>query len=433
VPAARDGSGVRRSVVPEAAGRSLWFAAAWTGVGAAVVGAIVAIVGVALVWLPASNGSGSAGSAIRAGVLTFLAALHGGVTVDGLPADFVPLGMTLAVAAIAWRAGSGLADAAEQLAERGSAALLRAGALQAASFAAACGVAAHFATLGTSEVSALAASVAGLVLFAVSGGVAFVRSSALRELVGGWLPGWTSIALRAAAAALAVYLAAGALLVAASLVLHHDRVETLSREVGGGWSGVPILLLGALAAPNAAIAGAAYLAGPGFALGSGSAVSLGSTVHGTLPAFPIRGAVPSGPATVPVWLLAGATPFVAGACAARVAGAGIAGEWRAALRNTAAAALLVALAGLALAWQGGGSIGSGRLSAFGASPWQFGLSSAGAVAVVATAAVGAVALVGWWRARQAADPADRPTLAAVPAGPADAESGDDAEADTLAG
>lgn len=424
---------MRRSIVPDAAGRSLWLAAAWTGAGAAVVGAIIAIAVVAVLWLPASGGSGNAGSAMHAGALIFLAALHGGVTVDGLPAAFVPLGMTLAVAGIAWRVGSGLADVAEQIAERRSSALVRAGLLQIATFAAACGVGAHFATLGTSRVSALAAAFAGLLLFTVSGGVAFVRSSALHDVVTAWLPAWVGTAVRAAAAAMAVYLAAGALLVAASLVLHHQRVEALSREVGGGWSGVPILLLGALAVPNAAVAGAAYLAGPGFVIGSGSAVSLGSTVHGTLPAFPVLGAVPSGPAIVPAWLLAGATPFVAGACAARVAGAGTSGEWRAALRNVGAAAGVVALAGFVLAWQGGGSIGSGRLSAFGASPWQFGLSVAGAVAAVAVAAVAALAVLGWWRARGDADDAARPTLAAVPASTADAESDDDAGADTLAG
>jgi hypothetical protein len=166
-------------------------------------------------------------------------------------------------------------------------------------------------------------------------------------------------------------------------------------------------------------------------------VWFGSTVHGTLPAFPVLGAVPSGPATVPVWLLAGATPFVAGALAARAAGAGTPGGWRAALRNAAVAVVFVALGGFVLAWQGGGSIGSGRLSTFGASPWQFGLSVAGAVAGVATAAVGALGLLGWWRARQAVDEAERPALAAVPAevheAGTDDVAGDDAEAGILAG
>lgn len=431
-----DGSDARGRLVPETAGRSLWLAAVWTGAGVAAIGAIIAVAVVALCWLPAAHGAGSAGAAIRAGILAFLAALHGGITVDGLPAAFVPLGMTLTVVALAWRAGSRLADVAAGLGADRPAALLRAGALQAGTFAATCGMAAHFAGLGTSTVSALAATLAGLILFAVSGGAALVRASVLRDAVGDWLPEWVGRAARAAAAALAVYLAAGAVLVAAALVIHHDRVETLSHEVGGGWSGVPILLLGILAAPNAAVYGAAYLAGPGFALGTGSHVSLGSTVHGTLPAFPVLGAVPAGPATIPGWLLAGVTPFVAGSCVARIARSGT--GWRPALRTVAVSALLVALGGLVLAWQAGGAIGSGRMSAFGASPWQFGLATGAAVGVVATAAAGALGALAWWRARRAADAdhADEvdaaPQLAAVAVVAADGPY-DDPEADILAG
>jgi hypothetical protein len=430
VPA--DDSTARRSVVPPAAGRSLWLAAAWTGAGAALVGAVVAIAVVAVCWLPAAGGAGNAGSAIRAGVLTFLAALHGGITVDGLPAMFVPLGMTILVGAIAWRAGAGLADVARELGEDDLATLAQAVALQAGVFAGICAGAAHFATLGTSSVSAVAAALAGLVLFAVTGGVAFVRSSALGDEIRDRTPDWIAPSLRAAGAGIAVYLGAGAVLVAGSLVLHHARVEELSSQVGGGWSGVPILLLGVLAAPNAAIAGASYLAGPGFALGSGSAVSLGSTVHGTLPAFPILGAVPSGPATTPVWLLTGATPIVAGLCAARVASVGT--SWLLRLRNAAAAAGVAALAGLVLAWQGGGSIGSGRLSAFGASPWQFGLAVGAALAVVASTSLSGLAAVAWWRSR-GTDESDEPlaTLVAVAPAAADDDGADADGADVLAG
>ena len=77
-------SGSPRSVVPPAAGRSLWLSAVWTGAGAALVGAVVAIVAVAVLWLPAAGSAGSSGSALRAGLITFVASLHGGVTVDGL-------------------------------------------------------------------------------------------------------------------------------------------------------------------------------------------------------------------------------------------------------------------------------------------------------------------------------------------------------------
>jgi hypothetical protein len=248
------------------------------------------------------------------------------------------------------------------------------------------------------------------------------------------LPGWSGPALRAACAALATNLAAGALQTAAALVVHHDRVEALSREVGGGWSGVPVLLLGVLAAPNAVIAGAAYLSGPGFALGTGSTVSLGSTVHGTLPAFPVLGAVPAGPATVPVWVLAGLVPLVAGLCVARVAYDGGDSDWRSALRTLGGAAALVALAGVVLAWQAGGAIGSGRLSAFGASPWKFSVAIGGATASVAALAVGAQVVIAWWRDRRAERELTRPALVAVRVEETgDADPDEDAEADILAG
>lgn len=398
--------------MPPAAGRSLWLAAAWTGAGAALVAAVIAIAAVAVLWLPASGASGNAGSAIRAGVLTFLAALHGGITVDGLPSAFVPLGLTLAVGVIAWRAGSGLGDAADQLEERGLRRLAQAGLLQVVVFAAICAVAAELAPLGSSSVSPLAAGLAGLLLFAITGGVAFVRSSELGGLVADALPDWLRSGARVAAVGLLVYLASGALLVAGSLVMHHGQVETLSHRVGGGWSGLPILVLGVLTAPNAAIAGAAYLAGPGFAVGSGSGVSFGSTVHGTLPAFPVLGAVPSGPANSAVWLLAAATPIVAGVLVAQAAYG--APSWRQRLRDAGVGVLAAVVAALLLAWQGGGSIGSGRLTAVGASPWRFGLAVGAGLAVVGGAALGALALLDWWRGRSADAPSVvQVTLAAV--------------------
>src|SRR4051794_37446219 len=289
MPADRTDAPARRRVVPPAAGRSLWLAAVWTGVAPVLIGAVVAVVGVAVCWLPASGADGNAGSVFRAGALTFLAALHGGITVDGVAADFVPLGLTACVALLAWRAGTGLADAAGELGDHPRPEVVRAGALQVAAFAGACAVAARLAPLGTSEVSVIAAAIAGGLLFAVSGTVAFARASGLIDGFGPALGARAGAVARAAAAGLAVYVGCGALLVGASLVLHRDRVEFLSQQVGGGWSGAPVLLLGILAAPNAAIAAASYLAGPGFAVGTGSTVAVGSAAHGILPAFPLLG------------------------------------------------------------------------------------------------------------------------------------------------
>jgi len=432
LPAGTRPSGARRSVVPEAAGRSLWLAAVWTGAGTALLGAVVAIAAVAVCWLPASGPSGNAGSAIRAGVLTFLAALHGGITVDGVDAAFVPLGLTILVGLFAWRAGTGLADAAVELDEQRPGVLIRAAALQASVFAVVCGVAARLGSLGTSNVSVPAAVVAGFVLFALAGGVAFARTSALVGELAPRLPDWLAPSLRAAAAGVTVYVGAGALLVGASLVLHHGEVEFISRHVGGGWSGAPVLLLGVLAAPNAAVAGASYLAGPGFALGSGSGVSLGSAVHGTLPAFPVLGAVPSGPASSAAWLLVAATPIAAGLAVVRVARA--AETWAQRWSRVAGGVSGAAVLGLVLAWLSGGAIGSGRLSAVGASPWRFGAAAAAGMAVVAAPALAGLALVGWWRAREADDPPVlRATLAAVTAAVSPKDDDDAESSDQLAG
>jgi len=378
----------RRSLVPEAAGRSLWLAAAWTGVGAAVVCATLAIGAVAVCWLPVSGTSGHSRSAIHAGLLTFLAALHGGITVDGTAAVFLPLGMMIIVGLTAWRAGSGLADAANSLAETDPMRLGLAGAAQAASFMLACLIAVPFAALGTSSAPFVGVGVASLLLFAVTGGVAFVRSSALVDVVVERVPSFVTPVLRAAAAGVSVYLGLGAVLVAGSLAGHAGRVEALSREIGGGWGSVPVLLLGVLAAPNAAIAGAAYLAGPGFAVGSGATASAATTAHGVLPAFPILGAMPQGHgASGLVWWLVALTPLGAGLAVARVAGR--APTWLARLRDVGAAAAAAGVIMFLLAWQGGGSIGGGRLQTVGASPWRLGLFVTVEVALVAVTAIGA--------------------------------------------
>lgn len=396
MPAERSAS---TSSAPPAA-RPLLFAAAWTGAGTAVVAAIVASVAVAICWLPAAGRSANAGSAMRAGVLTFLAGLHGGITVDRLTSAFVPLGLTALIGVLAWRAGCALAGTAADLDADDVPLLIRAAVLQTMAFAFACAVGAAAAGLGTSHVRVARAAIAALILFAGTGGVAFVRRSALGDAIADRAPDWLNPAARAAGAAIAVYIGAGALLVAGSLVAHHGAVETLSRQVGGGWSGAPVLLLGILAAPNAAIAGASYLAGPGFALGHGSGVSLGSTVHGTVPAFPVLGAVPAGPATTPVWLLTAAAPVLAGMWFARIVAAAAA-TWREQLRVAAAATAATVGGGLVLGWQGGGAIGSGRLSALGASPWQFGLATGAGAAAVAAATLGGLGVIGWWRNRGA--------------------------------
>ena len=393
---ARDERASRRSVVPEAASRSLGKAAIWTGVGAAAVCLVVALAAVAICWLPVSGDGNHAGSTIRAGLLTFLASLHGGVTVDGSHATWLPLGMLAAVGITAWRAGSGLADAADELDEHDPARLARAGLAQAAAFTAVALVAVHFAELGTSRASYLAVLVSAPVLFLATGGVAFVRASPLREQLADRFPATLLPVARVALAAVAVYLAAGALVVAASLAVHHDRVQLISQQVGGGWGGVPVLLLGVLAAPNAVVAGTSYLAGPGFALGSGTHVHLFGTAHGVLPAFPPLAAVPSGDgASALVVAAAIATVLLAGIVAAALADR--AGTWLERFAHAAGSAVLAGVVLAVLGWQAGGAVGDGRLRAVGPSPWQLGGAAALEVLVVSFASLGLLAAMRWIR------------------------------------
>jgi hypothetical protein len=247
MPAARKDDPARRRVVPERAGRSLWLAAAWTGAGTAVVGALVAIAVVAICWLPVSGTTGRVRSTIHAGLLSFLASVHGGITVDGVSSSFLPLGMIAAAGLVSWRAGTGLADVAADLDERDPARLTVAAAAQAVSFVIACLVVTPFATLGSSEVPFLGVGAGSLLLFVLTGGVAFARASGLARVYATRIPACLRSAAHGAVAATAVYLGAGALLVAGSLAVHHARVEALSAQVGGGWGGVPVLLLGVLA------------------------------------------------------------------------------------------------------------------------------------------------------------------------------------------
>ncbi len=402
MPSEPDETTLRRSVVPEAAGQSPWLAAIWTGLGAAVVCATVAIVVVAICWLPVSGTTGRANSAIRAGLLSFLAAVHGGLTVGGVATSWLPLGMLVAVGAIAWRAGTGLADAADALGERDPARLALAGLAQAAAFALGCLIAVPLATLGTSRAPLFGVGLGALTVFALTGGVGFVRNCALRDWCAERCPDWLAPILRAGAAALAIYLAAGALCVAGSLVLHAADVEGLAAQVGGGWGAAPVLLLGLLAAPNAAIAGASYLAGPGFALGTGTAVRVFGAAHGTLPAFPVLGALPSGPASPLVWTVAALTAFGASVAVARLAMR--AERWRQRWATAGGAALVAAVAALLLGWQAGGAAGDGRLGTVGPSPWRLG-AAIGALLLVGSAGLLA-GVAGWQALRGPADADD---------------------------
>ena len=379
-------------------GPSIGWAAARTGATAALAGVAGAVVVVVICWLPDAGASGHPMSAIRAGMLSFLAGQGGGVTVDGVATAFVPLGMPLAMAVVAWRAGrtlatlATLASGAAEPAESQPRRLLGALAIQTCCYAAVCAVLVPIATLGTSSAPLGSVVFSAFMLFGTTSGLALVQGTVLRDLALDQVPAVVRGAARVAVVAVAVYLASGALLCLGSLLVHAGRVMDLSRQVGGGVSGFPIAVLGALCAPNAVVAGSAYIAGPGFAVGAGTSVNAFSASHGLLPAFPLLGAVPDGHGANPfVLVLMVLAPLAAGLGAAvLVRRSGLVGLLDGCLAVGAGAALAGCALAL-LAWLGGGSVGPGRLHVIGASPWQVAVTVALAVALV-----GLLSLLGHW-------------------------------------
>jgi hypothetical protein len=425
VPAAEPTAGAdpaaRRAIVPARASRSLWFAAAWTGAGAAATAAVAGIAAVAITWLPASGASGHTTSTLKAGLLTFLAALHGGITVAGAHSSFVPLGLTLLVALVLYRAGAGLGDVAETLEERDPVRLALAAGVQCLAFTTVCVLLALNAGLGTSSAPPVGVGGGALVLSALAGGFGVARASTLGDTLRRRWPEALDDLVRPALAAVCTYLGAGALLVAASLLLHHAQVGTLARQVGDGWSGGPVLLLGALAVPNAVVAGASYLAGPGFTVGSGTHVGLSATPHGVLPAFPVLGALPAHAAGPAGWSLAVATALCAGWVAVRVLPDRE--TWRALARDFALVALTVGVALGLLAWQAGGGVGTGRLATVGASPWRLALATGCAVLVTQWAVMGALAAREWLKLRRTTPVVGTPSVGSEPVARAPATTG----------
>jgi hypothetical protein len=394
VPARTDDKHPPRGTA-DTGGRSVLATAVWSGGASAVLGASIGVAIALVCWLPDAGVSGHPLSAVRAGLLGFVAAQHAGITVDGVPTAFVPLGATIIVGLIAWRAGAVLADAADRHAETRGNRLAAALAVQALSYALASTFVAVMGTLGTSSASPLPTAVASCLLFGAVAGASLCRSPVLIRWWRARLAEYVVDGMRAAAAALAVLIAAGALLVAGSLLMHADRVMRLSGLVGGGVSGLAVLLVSVLCAPNAAVVAGTYVTGAGFAIGNGTIVSPFSTSHGTLPAFPILGAVPDGHGADPFvlsWLVV-ALVGTGGAAACLLRRRPRAGALRA--LGIAAAASGMALA--VLAWLSGGAIGAGRLRTVGASPWRVGAWFALEVAVVGLAVLAGDWLWQWVR------------------------------------
>ncbi|MBO2452110.1 hypothetical protein J4573_33830 [Actinomadura barringtoniae] len=208
------------------------------------------------------------------------------------------------------------------------------------------------------------------------------------------------------AGSLAVLLAAGALLVGGSLVVHMSEAGRLYDELAPGIVGGVLLILVELAfLPNAIIWGMAYAIGPGFSVGAHTSVSPTGVFLDIVPAFPPLAALPEpGPAPL-ISLFAMAAPFVAGAVGGVLTVRAMPSPvYEAApLWGFVSGAMTGAVAAL-LAALSGGPLGGGRMATMGPSAWQVGLLAALEVGISAAIAAWAA---NWLILRRPAKPANQ--------------------------
>jgi len=376
---------------PEQGGRSVVLAAAVAAGWAAAVGLIAVTVVVLVAWTTDTRSGSSTGQAVRTAALGWLLAHGAPVRTSGLTVSLIPTALTGLQVLLLARAGRSLARA---LAVR----TLRAAATAVAATAAAYGLIA-LVVAGVSGsrqawVELPRALVAAALLAAAATGYGVLRGAGLTGELGALFPAWLPTVTRAAVATTAGWLAAGAVTAAAGLVLSAGRVRALFDALGPGVAGGLVLGLLALAyAPTAAVWGAAYLAGPGFAVGAGTQVGVFGVTLGTVPAFPLLGALPAGPHPTwwPLLVVAAAAGLFGGVVVGR--SADTADDLNGTLLRAAASAPAAGLLAGFLAFAAGGAVGANRLSALGPSPWQV----AGALA--AETAVPAV-IGAWWAMRR---------------------------------
>jgi hypothetical protein len=375
-----------------------------TGIWTAALSWLCVALPVLLVWAVSAQTTAPWAQAVRVATDGWLLLHRIGVDVPGGRLQLLPLALAAVPVGLSWTAGRRLgAGLAEGSAARGVSDREPARSLARALAPALGGLA-----VGYAAVVVVAAALArgdgvapvlwqavllGLVVPLLGATPAALRAvgvpvaGTLAELVR--LPDRVRRTARAAALAAALLVAAGALLVALAVAVHHDRIAALHAALAPGAVGSVVLVLAEAAlVPNLALWSVSYLAGPGFLVGAGSLVTPGASQLGLLPLVPVLGAVPP-PGPMPVAMGAVLVlPVLAGAAAGRLLarraarGTGVLQVVGDALTAAALSAggltVLLALAG--------GSAGPGALADVGASPWRAGLALLGELGAGAVAA-----------------------------------------------
>ncbi|MET1006689.1 MAG: DUF6350 family protein [Propionibacteriaceae bacterium] len=338
--------------------RVSWLLAAVGGSLAVALSGWILIAGLTVIgWLAADPGTMV--GALQVGTELWLLANGAGATLGDTSITLIPWAATLVFAFMLSRFA---AFAARQCRGGPAAAVGSVAAIMILSYAAPVVGAAMFVNGPGSAVRAVVSTVVVVGLAACWGSSRALSYAPTRS----W-PVWTRPIPRAVLGAQLAMVVTGAAALAASIVLHLDRVLALTNSLEAGLAGGIILTVAQLAfLPNAVIWAASYTLGAGFSLGQATIVSPASTQLGILPSVPLLGALPStGPGTMNElwWLAAGA---LAGAVAAwLVMRARPAARFDETSLVGGLSGLLAGLVFVALAWASGGDLGSDRLAGVG--------------------------------------------------------------------
>ncbi len=333
-------------------------AAGWTAVlGLLIVGLIV-IGG----WISGA-GEGDVTPALKVVGLAWLATHHIAVELDAGSISALGLGLTLLPGVLLWRAGTWAARRSGACRWRD----VRVTVAFAVGVYSTIGlVVASLSQLDAAAVGPFGALVGtGLVATVAFGGGA-CREAGLWPRIEERVPPVSRRWLTAAAASLLTIATGVAALLAVSLTMHFPLVDQMMSSLHPGiLGGLLLLALSAAYLPNVIMWGFGYVSGAGFAVGDSAWVSPGQFDGGTLPAFPLFAAVPSGqiPWLWSVLALPVAGGIVASYCLNRQEPGSL--RSRADWRERGWVAALVGGAVVVLAALSSGSLGAGRLSQLG--------------------------------------------------------------------
>jgi len=380
-------------------------------------------------WITAPHvgiGGGLAG-ALRSAGLLWLVAHHVEVTVHGVGrVGLLPLGLVLLPAALIERAGRWMTREGHVtgLLDVGPAAI--AIALPYALFTGAVAVASSTAL---AQPSLWQAAMMGFLIALLAGGFGAARCLAPWRKLAVRVPPRPRSVILGMLAALAVLAVCGALLDAASLMVHLSAYKQAVTALNPGIFGSVLLLLASLCyLPNSVIWAVAYMLGPGFAFGIGTAVAPSGSALGAVPAFPMLAALPVRPeAAFPAWIgfFVLVMPYLAGALAGlmTVRIAPTPAFEAAPFWGLVTGTLTAVVIGFAAKFSGG-PLGAGRLASVGPAGGEVGLVAVLEVGVTAALVAGAAnwLIIRHHIRRLSAAHADEPGLAVV-GGPRDRLSG----------